>query len=319
MRSIRSTTVVVALAILAAPPVARAATSLTVGKAAPGASVMLPVDLGVQFGIFQKHGLDVKVANFAGGSKLIQAMAAGSVDIGVADGTGMAFTAKGAPILAICEDEAKMFPSGVAIPWDSPIRNLDGLKGKRIGISSAGSFTDWLAGELARQHGWGPDGITKVAIGNGLESGVAAFRTHTIDADILPTAATFEMEEQREGRLLADVADFTGNFAAGTLYATKQAMASHPDAIRGFLVGWLETVDFMRRHKDEAVDAESKLTGFSPAVMAKDYDLIMPSFSKGCAFDTQSLANLKSMLVEQNLLSDTADMSTLYTDAFMPK
>jgi hypothetical protein len=53
--------------------------------------------------------------------------------------------------------------------------------------------------------------------------------------------------------------------------------------------------------------------------MARDYDLIMPSFSTGCAFDAQSLANLKASLVEQNLLSDTADMSTLYSEAFMPK
>jgi NitT/TauT family transport system substrate-binding protein len=319
MRSHFRAAIITAFAIIALPVTAPAETDLTVGKAAATASVMLPVNLGVEFGIFKKHGLDVKVADFAGGSKLFQAMVAGSVDIGIADGTGMGFTAKGAPILAVCEDEAKMFPSGVAIPWDSPIQNLDGLKGKRIGISSAGSFTDWLAGQLARQHGWGPDGITKVAIGNGLESGVAAFRTHTVDADILPTAATFEMEEQHEGRLLADVADFTGNFAAGTIFATKQAMTSKPAAIRDFLAGWLETVDFMRQHKDETVNAESKLTGFSPSVMVKDYDLIMPSFSKGCTFDAQSLTNLKSVLVEQNLASDAADMSTLYTDAFMPK
>jgi len=67
------------------------------------------------------------------------------------------------------------------------------------------------------------------------------------------------------------------------------------------------------------VKAEAKLTGLSPSVMAKDYDLIMPSFNKGCAFDAESLANLKDALVDQKLLSGTADMSTLYTDAFMPK
>ena len=75
----------------------------------------------------------------------------------------------------------------------------------------------------------------------------------------------------------------------------------------------------MRQHKAEVAEVESKLTGFSPAVMARDYDLIMPSFSKSCTFDAPSLANLKDSLVEQNLLSDTADMSALYTDALMPK
>ena len=311
--------VVSALAILALPVAASAATTLTVGKAVASASVMLPVNLGVEFGIFKKHGLEMKIADFTGGSKLFQAMTAGSVDIGVADGTGMVFTAKGAPFIAVCEDEAKMFPSGVAVPWDSPIHTLDELKGKRIGISSAGSFTDWLADQLARERGWGPNGITKVAIGNGMASGVAAFRTHTIDADIIPTAAIFEMAEKHQARLVADVADFTDNLAAGSIFATKQVVADHPDAIRAFLAGWLETVEFMRKHKDETVEAESKLTGFSPSVMAKDYDLIMPSFNKGCAFDATSLANLKRSFVEQKLLSEAPDMSKLYTDAFMPK
>lgn len=319
MRSRYRTTIVLALAIMAAPALARAATPLTVGKSIASASTMLPVNLGVEFGIFKERGLDVTIADFTGGSKLVQAMVAGSVDVGVATGTGMAFTAKGAPILAVCEYEAKMFPTGIAVPWDSPVHTLDGLRGKRIGVSSPGSFTDWLATQLARQRGWGPNGITKVDIGNGMASGAAAFRTHSLDADIFSTAEIFEMEEKHEGRLLADAADFTGNLAAGAIFATKDAMAHHPDAIRAFLAGWLETVDFMRQHKNEVANAESKLTGFSPSVMAKDYDLVVPSFSKGCAFDPQSLANLKQSLVEQKLLSDTADMSTLYTDAFMPK
>jgi NitT/TauT family transport system substrate-binding protein len=313
------TTLLFALAIVAVPVLALAATPLTVGKAIASASVMLPVNLGVELGIFKERGLDVKIADFNGGSKLFQAMVAGSVDVGVATGTGMAFTAKGAPILAVCEDEAKMFPTGIAVPWDSRIHTLDGLRGKRIGVSSPGSFTDWLATQLARQRGWGPNEITNIAIGNNMASGVAAFRTHTIDADIFSTAEIFEMEEKHEGRLLADVADFTGNMAAGAIFATKEAMANHPDSIRAFLAGWLETIDFIRRHKDEVVNMESKLTGLSPFVMAKDYDLIVPSFNTDCTFDAQSLANLKLSLVEQKLLSDTADMSTLYTDAFMPK
>ncbi len=319
MRSNFYTTMVLSLALVAAPVLARAEAPLTVGKAIASALVMLPANLGVEFGIFQKHGLDVKIVDFTGGTKLYQAMVAGSVDIGVATGTGMAFTAKGAPILAICESEAKMYPTAIAVPWDSPIHTLDELRGKRIGVSSPGSFTDWLATQLARQRGWGPNGVTNVTIGNDLASGIAGFRTHAIDADIFSTAEIFEMEERHEGRLLADAADFTGNIAAGAIFATKDTMANRPDAIRAFLIGWIETVEFMRAHKDEVVKAESKFTGLSPSVMAKDYDLVMPSFSTGCAFDAESLANLKDSLVDQKLLNDTADMSTLYTDAFMPK
>jgi NitT/TauT family transport system substrate-binding protein len=312
-------TFILAVTLAIAPVGARAETTLTVGKAIASALPMLPANLGVEFGIYKKHGLEVKVVDFTGGTKLYQAMVAGSVDIGVAAGTGMAFTAKGAPILAVCETEAKMYPTAIAVPWNSPIHTLDALKGKRIGVSSPGSFTDWIATQLAKERGWGPNGVTNVAVGNDLASGIAGFRTNTIDADIFSTADIFEMEERHEGRMLADVADFTGNIAAGALFATKDALAGKPDAVRAFLAGWVETIEYMRRHKNEVIKAETKLTGLSPAVMAKDYDLVMPSFSKGCAFDAESIVNLKAALVDQKLLSDTADMTALYTNAFMPK
>jgi NitT/TauT family transport system substrate-binding protein len=308
-----------ALATVTFPGMAPAATTLIVGKAVANATPMEPVNLGQEFGIFQKHGLDLKISDFTGGSKLIQAMTAGSVDIGIADGTGMAFTAKGAPIMAICEAEAKMYPTGVAVPWDSPVHSLDELKGKRIGISSAGSYTDFLATQLAEERGWGPDGVTKIAIGNGIDAAIAGFRTHAIDADVFPTANIFEMEEKQQGRLLAVAADFMPPTAAGAIFATNQAIAAHPDAVRAFIAGWLDTIRYMRAHKAQSVAALSKLTGLSMGAMAKDYDLVVPSLSEDCRFDAQSLANLQHMFVAQKFLDAAPDMSKLYTDELMPK
>jgi NitT/TauT family transport system substrate-binding protein len=308
-----------ALAIVANPGTTPAATTLSVGKAVANATPMEPVNLGHEFGIFQKQGLDLKISDFTGGSKLIQAMTAGSIDIGIADGTGMAFTAKGAPIMAICESEAKMYPTGVGVPWDSPVHTLDGLKGKRIGISSAGSFTDFLATQLAEERGWGPNGVTKVAIGNGIDAAISGFRTHVIDADLFPTADIFEMEEKQQGRLLAVAAEFLPPTAAGAIFATNQAIASRPEAIRAFIAGWLDTIQYMRAHKAQSVEALSKLTGLSAAAMGKDYDLVVPSLSSDCRFDNESLSNLQHMFVAQKFLDAAPDMSKLYTDAFMTK
>jgi NitT/TauT family transport system substrate-binding protein len=319
MRSQLRAAMVAAFAMGALPVTAQAETALTVGKAAATASVMLPVNLGVEFGIFKKHGLDVTIVDFSGGSKLFQAMTGGSVDVGIATGTGMAFTAKGAPVLAICEHEPQMTPSGVGLPWDSSIHSVDELKSKRIGISSPGSFTDWLASELARQRGWGADGITKITVGNDMAGSVAAFRTHAVDAALIPTADLLAMEEKHEGRLLVSVAKFAGNMAAGTVFATERAMADHPDTIRAFLAAWLETLDYMSKHKDETVKAESVLTGYSQSVMAKEFDINVPGFKNDCTFDAESLANLRRSFVELKLLDAPPDMSKLYTDAFMPK
>jgi ABC-type nitrate/sulfonate/bicarbonate transport system substrate-binding protein len=58
------------------------AATLTVGKAAPNADPIIPVNVGDKLGIFKKHGLDLTIVDFTGGSKMTQAMVAGSIDIG---------------------------------------------------------------------------------------------------------------------------------------------------------------------------------------------------------------------------------------------
>lgn len=319
LRRLFAAALVIALGSTVFRSMAFAAETLSVGKADSNASPILPVNVGEKLGIFAKHGLDVKIADFTGGSKLVQAMTAGSIDIGIAAGPLMALAAKGAPVVAVCDDAPPIPFIGIAVPWDSPIHSVDELKGKKIGISSAGSLTDWLAQELARERGWGPQGVTPVAIGNAAAAVIAAFRTHAIDADITVTSNVFNWEEKEEGRLLIPVSKYVGNIAAGTIFATKQLIANQPEAIRNFLAAWLETIDFMRKNKAETVKIESGVTGYSQNVMSKEYDLTIGMFSKDCKFDEQSLANLKRSFVDLKLVETPPDMSKLYTEAFLPK
>jgi len=307
----------VGLIAFAAPGSAQ--TTVTVGKAAPNADPIIPVNVGDALGIFKKHGLDLKIVDFTGGSKMAQAMAANSIDFGDGAGTEMALVAKGVPMTAICETAGPVPFLGMGVPYDSPIHSIDQLKGKKIGFSSAGSFTDWLAKELTRKQGWGPDGITGVSIGNGASSIIAAFRTNLIDADIAVTSLFLAMEEQKTGRLLFPITKYEGSMAAGTLYASNQMIQTNPDAVRAFVAGWVETVNYIRGHKAETVKIESGITGFSESVMAQDYDLTVGMFTKACEFDQESLATLKRSFADLNLLPDAPDMSKLYTDAFLPK
>jgi ABC-type nitrate/sulfonate/bicarbonate transport system substrate-binding protein len=298
---------------------ASAATMLTVGKAAPNADPIIPVDVGNQLGIFKKHGLDLKIIDFTGGSKMATAMAAGSLDIGDGAGTEMALVAKGVPMTAICETAGPIPFIGIGVPWDSPIHSIEQLKGTKIGFSSAGSLTDWLTKELARKEGWPPPGVTGVAIGNGASSIIAAFRAHLIDADVAVTSLFLQMEDNKTGRLLFPVTKYEGNLAAGTLYASNTLIKTNPDAVRAFVAGWIDTINYMRAHKAETVKIESKITGFSPSVMARDYDLTVGMFSKACEFDAESLATLKRSFADLKLLATPPDMSKLYTTAFLPK
>ena len=296
-----------------------AADKLTVGKASPTSSPMLPVDVGVKSGIFEKHGLDVTIQNFGGGGKMHQAAAAGAIDIGVGAGPELALIAKGSPELAICNAVGPATFLGIAVPADSPVHTTADLKGKTIAVSSNGSLTFWLAQQLARKQGWGDNGITIVANGSEPATVVAAFRTHQVDADIIPTALTFELESKQQGRLLMPVSDYVGDISAGTIFATTALIKSNPDVIRRFLAGWFDTIDFMHKNKAETVKIGVGMTGFAEEVQAKEYDLTIGMYSKDGKFDAETLRNLQQSFADLKLVDGPLDMSKLYTEEFLPK
>jgi NitT/TauT family transport system substrate-binding protein len=298
---------------------ASAETQLTVGTAHATADAELPATVGVELGIFKKHGLDIKLADLGGDSRVIQGMTAGSIDIGVGGGSGMALIVKGAPMIAVCEDSATQPYFAIAVAGDSPLHKLTDLKGKKIGITRENSTTDWLARQLPRSKGWQAAAITLVALGGDPVSGAAALRNHLVDADIGGTMDFAEMEDKKVVRILAPVSDYIGKVASGILYASNHIVSTNPDAVRAYVAGWLETTHYMSTHKDETVKVEAAITHFDPVMIAKEYDIDKGMFTDDCAFDAESLEVLRQSFVELKILPTAPDMSKLYTTEFLPK
>jgi NitT/TauT family transport system substrate-binding protein len=317
-RGVLGAAIVVALLAVSPLPVS-ADTTLTVGKAAPTSDAIIPVNVGDQLGIFKKHGIDLKIIEFGGGAKMAQALTAGAIDIGDGAGSEMAFVAKGAPMLGVCETTGPAPFLAVGVPPDSPIKSLQDLKGKLIGVSNSGSFSDWSAHQLAKKYNWGDDGVKTVGLGNGAGPVGAAFKTHQVDAFVTNTTLILQFEQSKEARLIAPVSSYEGNVASGVLFASNDVIAKNPDAIRAFIAGWIETVDYMRAHKDETVKIESAITKFDDAVMSKEYDFVIGMYTKACRFDAESMAALKQSFIDLKLVDGEPNMTKLYTEAFLPK
>jgi ABC-type nitrate/sulfonate/bicarbonate transport system substrate-binding protein len=305
------------LVLLSLP--AWADTKLVVGKANANADNTIPVNVGDQRGLFKKHGLDLKFVDFQGGSKMIQAMIAGNIDIAVGAGVEMSFIARGAPMMAVCESASTIPFLSVGIPWDSPIKSLKDLKGKKIGVSSSGSLTDWLAKQLAIKQGWGIDGIRIAPIGGSPTASMAAFKAHLIDADVGGTATFLRLAESKVGKVLAPASSYMGHIASGVIYASNKLIESNPDAVKAFVAGWLDTIRFIRANKAETVKIEMAVTKYSESVMSQEYDFVVGMYTSDCSFDPESLETLKQSFIDLKRVNHDIDMSKLYTEAFLPK
>jgi NitT/TauT family transport system substrate-binding protein len=307
----------VAALLLAAATVASAAT-IRVGISSAQAFNFMPLDIGLRQGIYQHEGLDVEVIELEGSSKLHQAMVAGAIDFGLGAGTDIAFLVKGAPEIGVGAIALTPALFGIIVPYQSPIHALADLKGKRIGVSTVGSLTQWLAFQLARKQGWPDDSFTFVTDGSTTAPQVAALETGQIDAQVGAAAMGWTLEEMKKGRLLAPASDFVGPFLQNVIYASTSMVQNNQDAVRAFLAGWYETVDFMVHHRTETIVLEHAINNFSQAVNEKQYDVVMPSQSRDGTFPPEAVATVARSFVELHILPVEPDMARYLTPHFLP-
>lgn len=303
------------LAALSAPHVARAATKLRVAKANPHAISFAPVDVGVAKGFFAQF--DIEVINFAGSAPAMQGLVSGAADMYLGGGTDLAFEVKGVPITAVAELAGPPLLLFIIVPWDSPIKTADDMKGRTVQVSSKGSTTDWLVKKLAEVKGWGPDGITTVALGGQLPAQVAALKTHQVDAIIGTSSLAFELEEKKEGRLLIPTASYVKDFLLHAIFATNSFIQSDPDAVRAFLKGWFQSVAFMRANREETLKIILPITQVGAAAESKEYDLVMPIFSADGKFDAKSLDVMAQSFVDLKILDKKPDLTKLVTEKYL--
>lgn len=299
---------------------AKAADTLRVGKAVAQNFGYSPLDIGVAKGIFKSHGLEITLLDFTGGAKIAQAMAAGSVDISLSAGPDMQFVAKGAPEIAVASITESPVFMGLCISKDSPIHTIDDLKGQQVGVASRGSLTWWLIDELNRVKGWkGDDRAKQVVVGGSTAASLAALKTKTVAASLSATQTGFLLEEQGDGRLLADCSQYVGPFELFTTFASTELTQKNPDAVRRFLAAWYETVDFMRKNKDETVPLASKAMTYPPKVAARAYDVFMPGMSTDGRLRPEAIEALKTSFADLKAVEGPVDMTKLYTEAYLPK
>src|SRR5215467_1339260 len=318
MQRRRMAGVLIALSLALAASSAVAAEKLRVGRAVPQAFSFVPVDVGMQHGIFKKHGLEIESTAFAGDAKMQQAMAADSIDIALGSGPAMAFIAKGAPVKAVAAFAGRPLLLVLGVRSDGSIGKIADLKGRRVSVSTVGSLTYWLVDELNRQNGWAPGTIIPTPMG-AWKGQIAALKTKEIDGMVTELSTAYTLEKAGEAKVIYSFGDLVRDFHIHVVFATNKLIAERPQAIRAFLAAWFETVAFMRGNKAATVAIARTVMEADEDVAGRVYDALMPMFSDTGKFDAKALAVLRKSYVELKILDAEPDMSTLYTEAFLPK
>jgi NitT/TauT family transport system substrate-binding protein len=296
---------------------AHADDKLRVGKAVAGPFDFVPLDIGLQKGFFEAHGVDVEEVDFDGSAKLQQGLGADAIDVGLGSGPELAFVAKGNTDLAIAVFAGPPNSQVLVVRAVGPVHAVADLKGKKIGLSTVGSLTDWLVRQLSREQDWGPEGIEGVPLGS--ESGrTASLRAGTTDGMVIDVATAAKLEKEKAGRIIVHFGTVAPDFIIHAIFATNKSIANKPEVLKHFLAGWFETINWMRAHRDETVALAAPVMHQDKDIVAMNYDQTMNDFSTTGRFDPKALAVLARSFVDMKTLPAEPDMSKLYTEKLLP-
>lgn len=245
-------------------------------------------------GFFKEHGLAVEFVVNNAGAVALQALAGGSVDVGVANPVSVAQAyAKGIPVSIIAGGGlyTRLSPATLlVVPKNLPVRSAKDLEGKTIALPALGdqlqaAMTLWL-----RKNGADPAKVKFVEL-NPPPAMLGALQQGRIDGATPPEPFGTLAVENDSARVFGDpFAVVAPRFFIGVWIARTDWIKANPDVARRFAAAIYEAGRWANAHPDE-----------SAAILAK--------YAKGDAavFRTMHRATYTDSNVDPRLLQPILD------------
>jgi NitT/TauT family transport system substrate-binding protein len=236
--------------------------NLTVADTSPGAGYS-DLEVGVQEGIFKKHGLNVTLKHLPEATQMVPSLLSGSVQIGVGPASSTAAAImKGQKFhfFAMSQGHYNLEM------WASPsITSVAGLKGKKVALTAPGSEGDFGLTALLAQAGLGRDDVTTAYV-KSVPGEISALESNAVQA-ILTQPPNGTQTRARGYHHLAALSDLP--FALGTFTATDGFLSKNKDAVTKFVAAEAESLAYLHTNKPGAIAVIEKYSGNSDPALAE--------------------------------------------------
>ena len=231
--------------------------SLTVGYIDTSINGVGVIVTANELGLWEEAGIDVELIPFTNGPTQIQAMAAGSLDIGYIGGGAMWLPMSGQATV-IVPNESTYGDSLTASPASGATSPED-LAGLRVGVPDGGSGEMILTLAL-ESAGLTMDDIERVPLDP--PNVVSAFVAGQIDvAAIFSPLSDQIFENVPDAEVIANNRDFPETAFVGGWVASNQAVDDNPEAVSRFLEVWAQVNDYRIENTEQVVEWASAESG----------------------------------------------------------
>jgi NitT/TauT family transport system substrate-binding protein len=222
----------------------------------------LPLSVTEHLGYFKDAGLTVEIADVSSGGRTLQAIVGGSADFGT--GTfdhSIQMQAKGQPVISIVEiGRYPGFVLGIMTPKTSSYRSQKDLKGMKIGVTSLGSSTQFMAAYMLVRNGLNPDtDATFISTGT-TSTAVAAARRTEIDAIVTSDPMASLMTNEKLITVVADTrtpegtqAVYGGPYPGGVVYASSAFIEKNPKTTQAVVTAFVRGLKWIASHSPEEI------------------------------------------------------------------
>lgn len=247
----------------------------------------LPFRVALARGFFRAQALDIQPIFVRGGPAALAALSSGEVDFAEIGGAQAIMRSRARGLDAVMIG-AISNAANYQIVGSKSTRTLEEMKGKTIGVTGAGAFSDFAMRTFLRRRGVDPDkDLMLRAIGgsnlraSALEKGIVAAAPFAPDDTVRLTRLGFPM--------IANLSDSL-TIPQTILTARNDFLERNPETVKGFLKALILGIQLAKFNKSEAIKAgfEAKLQGESDLVSLA-YDLYAPAFSADLSVNVNGL------------------------------
>ena len=287
------------------PAIARADSPIRLG--ATGTESYIESVLLVESGFSSRAGLSCEVLPFTNGAQMIQAVAGGSLDLGVSDMTQIAnAAAHGLPLAffaggSVYRTDA---PSTLlCVAKDSPLRRVKDLEGKTVGVNGLKTLAEISTRETVRLAGGDPSKVTFVEISPSLA--VPALLRGTVAAAIVSepnfSAAGSDI------RLFAKPYDAVAKtFYINSWFGKQSWFTENGAAARKLTQAIYETARWTNTHHDESAPILIKYLKLDPE---RTKNMVRATFAT--SLDPKLMQPVLDIAVKYGLLEKPVAAATL--------
>jgi NitT/TauT family transport system substrate-binding protein len=226
--------------------------------------------------LFEKYGLDAEVITVMGSGIGSKALISGNLDIiPIATPTVIAANLAGADMAIL----AHTMPAVVhALMVRPDIKRPEDLRGKKIGVSSLGSLTDFLVRSIAKKKGLNPErDITLLTTGGSDTERVMALRAGSVEASALSHPG-YGLARKMGFNMLWDSAKEL-DYPWMEITTRRAAIKSDRDMITQYMKAHLEGIALFKSNREFSLKVIKKyLRTPDDELMGESYDIFSKMF-----------------------------------------